>query len=334
MKLDTRVSRNIKIRVTDTIEFMTQHFYKTTIEDTIKELKHIKYQFITKLQNIFKKYNIYKDYGEINISKENHGFAMFLTNLNNTAIFNNMTYHFNFTLPTLLNEKCEILDMSTFRIVHCKAIRILQFMSPLLISKYGSSDILSKSDSNIFSKGSQRVAVSRYIGVGTYDTYLMNDGKQLVSKYGDLDISKIDYFWFNKYHNCSAYVTQKSIGFDFNYNKYKNHGIEFRIFEYFSEELLRELLEFFVYLFDHIYTMESIENPIYNELWNKLMVNIMKHGKDYILKNDEKQLYELLLNIKIDNQNSLLCLNEIMFKIKEKYINIGICSKLMIQNNS
>ena len=34
----------------------------------------------------------------------NHPFVSFMTNIGKYTIFNNMTYHFNFTLPTQLDE--------------------------------------------------------------------------------------------------------------------------------------------------------------------------------------------------------------------------------------
>lgn len=316
----------------DTIEFMTQNFYKTNVQDCVNELINIKKEFILKLRNIFENYKIFENYGTINFSNKNHGFAIFLTNLNNLAIFNNMTYHFNFTLPTKLNKDGNIEDMKNFCEIHGKAIKILQFITPLFIAKYGSPDILSNSDYSLFSKSSQRCAVSRYIGVGTYNTNNMTKGKLLVTKFQDLDVTKLPFFWYNQYYKECAYINPNIIGYDFNFNKFLNHGIEFRIFEYFPEEFLEEILKFMIYLFDHTYAVASIKNPIYNKVWNNLVFQIIKNGNQYVLNYKEIEMYECLLDIKIKNNNPTLCLNEIMSKMEEKYKNCGYYSKFMIKN--
>lgn len=88
----------------DTIEFITQNFYKTTVNKVIDELKTLKTTFISKVQQFFNDKNIFSDYGQINIARNNYGLAIFHTNSNNISIFNNMTYHINLTLPTQLNS--------------------------------------------------------------------------------------------------------------------------------------------------------------------------------------------------------------------------------------
>ena len=83
-----------------------------------------------------------------------------------------MTYHFNLTIPTELNKDGEIKDKIDFIKKHQRAIRLFQWLSPLFMIKFGSSDYLSHNDSSVnLTKASQRCAMSRYIGVGTYENW-------------------------------------------------------------------------------------------------------------------------------------------------------------------
>jgi hypothetical protein len=310
----------------DTIEFMTQNFYKSKINTVIKELITYKSEFIKKIKKIFKENNIFSEYGDINICKKNHGLCVFMTNLNGLGIFNNMTYHFNITLPTQLNEKCEIKDREKFIKEHSKAIKLLQYFEPLFIAKYGTPDFLSMIDDNFY-KGSLRCGVSRYIGVGSYDTDQMITGKLLVNNKEEISYSKNENWWYNN-EKANNYNKSNIIGYDFNFNKFKNHGIEFRIFDYFDENLLEEFLEFIIYLLNIIYE-KDIESPCLNKTWNNLVLEIFKKGKDYYLDEDEKKLFENLLNINIYNNNVINFLDEIMLKIKAKYYN-GFLNKYFI----
>jgi hypothetical protein len=92
----------------DTIEFINSNFYKQNINSVINELKKNKDDFINRFQRIFTKLEIFKEYGKIDFCRTNYPFVSFLTNKNHWTVFNNMTYHFNFTLPTKLDEKCNI----------------------------------------------------------------------------------------------------------------------------------------------------------------------------------------------------------------------------------
>jgi hypothetical protein len=84
-----------------------------------------------------------------------------------------MTYHFNLTIPTELNKDGEIKDKVDF-IKNTNVQCLFQWLSPLFMVKFGSSDYLSHNDTTVnLTKASQRCAMSRYIGVGTYDTDVM-----------------------------------------------------------------------------------------------------------------------------------------------------------------
>lgn len=321
----------------DTIEFVTQNFYKTTVEDCIEELIEIKKEFITHLQSAFQINNIFKDYGTIHIARINHPFAIFLTNDKHYTIFNNMTYHFNFTIPSKLNENAEIEDKDLFLKQHQNAVRILQWITPLFLPKFGSKDFLSCDSQTHVSKASQRCAISRYIGIGTYDTKTMKSGKLLQVDINELSNNENPDWWFKRFHQNSDYVLDAKndipkTGFDFNFYKHKNHGIEFRIFDYFDESQLTELLHFIVYLLDFSLS-KQFDIASENKLWNDFVLLVIQNGKDTILTPEIIQLYESIFEIKLPINDPISMYYYIYHHLKDKYKDVGYCSTRMIRNN-
>ena len=186
----------------DTVEFMTQDFYNATINDVISELTIVEKDFIKSLNSLPRE-GILKTYAPFQIAKRNYPFASYLTNLKNNAMFNNGTFHINITLPTKLNDKSEVADFELFTRQHKSLARAFQWISPLLVAKYGAFDPLceSKNNGDKYAAGSQRIAVSRYIGLGTYDTDTMPIGKILTEKRNNLE--NID--WYNSFHKYVDY---------------------------------------------------------------------------------------------------------------------------------
>jgi len=307
----------------DTIEFITQDFYKTNVKQVISELETIKTNFINEIKPIFP----FSEYGKIKFIEKNHPFAIHLTNINNVAMFNNGTYHFNFTLPTQLNEKGEIENKELFIKEHQNAIRLLQLFEPIFMVIYGTPDPFNNLSSK-FSKASQRCAVSRYIGIGTYCSNKMETGKLLNIKTNDL----IRNFWFNNYHKNSSYKKLEEIGVDINFNKHHYHGIEFRIFEYFPHALLEELLEFIVHLFDHSMEYETIHNIVETKQWNELMINCMHSGKNTNIPPSQMFLFNEVFGVNYRSMNIINFFNVIKLDLKKRYGNNGKCSLYMLNN--
>lgn len=316
----------------DTIEFMTQNFYKKTIQDVIKELVHNKKVFLDKINAL-----------NLPIAKEqlfhyplkNHGFARFTTNKNNLAIFNNGTYHFNFTLPTYLDDSGNLRNRIDFVKRHQKAIDVIQIFEPLFIAKYGSGDILCKlkKSSKRFPNGSQRVAASRYISAGTYDSTKMTTGKLLQEERATLEKKWPTYFWYNKLYKQIHYNKNEKIGFDINFNKFKNHGIELRFFDWFPEEDLEEALTFCVYLLDLSETVKKTENIQQSEAWNSLMYHALLEGKEYVLTKEEICILKknFKLKIKIKNRNIIAVYDVFLKYFKKHFKYEGPCSKYMLE---
>jgi hypothetical protein len=305
----------------DTFEITTLNFYKTNITQMINELELYKKDFIESIQKYQEKTNLFLEFGKIKIMEKNYPFAIHMTNLNNIGIFNNGTLHYNLTLPTELDNNMLVKNPVKFKKEHKEAIKIIQLFEPLLICVYGTTDYFSQlidwENANKFSASSQRCAVSRYIGLGTYDTDEMITGKILLTELSNFP----DYFWYNKYHEQSAYNKLEKIGLDINYNKHYNHGIEIRFLDHISKpELIIESFEFIVYLFD--LTLESefnLENPIKTKFWNDLVCNVMTFGKKYIMTFEELEYFEKILNIKIEEKNIVDVYYEIFSKLKTRF---------------
>ena len=310
----------------DTFEITTVNFYKTDIYQMIEELEKYKQDFISNVQKYQTDTNLFSDFGQIKIMEKNYPFAIHMTNLNNIGIFNNGTLHYNLTLPTELDDKMLIKNQDKFNEEHKEAIKIIQWFEPLLVPVYGTPDYFSQlvnyTNADKFSASSQRCAVSRYIGLGTYDTDKMTKGKILLTELANFP----DYFWYNKYHETSAYNKLEKIGLDINFNKHYNHGIEIRFFDHIPQpELIKESFEFIIYLIDLIFENNlKLDNPIKTRLWNDLVCNVMKYGKKYIMSQDEKKYFEKILDMKIDSSNIYDFYYEVHNKLKTKF---SICFK-------
>jgi len=313
----------------DTIEFNTLKFYNKTLQEVVGELSNNKKTFITELNDVFKKKEIFREHGDIKIMETNHSFATFMTNYKNITIFNNGTLHYNLTLPTELDENLQIKDVPKFLNDHKKGIKMIQWMEPFLLSVYGTPDPFAVMNNyphnHKFSKASQRSAVSRYIGVGTYNTDEMLKGKILSKPVSEIACNKLSFWWFNEYYKNNSYTKLEEIGYDINFNKHYNHGIEVRFLEHITEKMkLFEAFEFIIYLMDFILENNKIDtfgNPILDRTWNSIVLNTVIHGKDYELKKNEKELYEQIFNFKIRHKKLSDVYYEIYYYLLLKYNN-------------
>lgn len=308
----------------DTIEFNTLNFYNAKLNNMIDELENNKNEFVTNVNDTFKKLDIFSKFGKIKIMEKNHPFANHMTNLLNNTMFNNGTLHYNITLPTQLNSSGQIADFKSFTLIHSKAIKIIQWFEPFIIGLYGSPDPFSDKsvkDHNKYSKASQRCAISRYISIGTYDSDIMTKGKILACKVSDLICNDIDNWWFNNYYKQNNYNKLEEIGMDINFNKYSNHGIELRFLDHIPDSKdIFETFEFIIYLMDFIMDKSNdIQNPIVNRVWNQFALNVMIHGSTYQLKSEEKLAYEKLFNIKLNSLKLKDVYNEIYIYLITKY---------------
>jgi hypothetical protein len=316
----------------DTIEFMTQNFYKTKVQDVIDELALVEKEFMRALNSLPRE-GILKTYGPLQIAQKNYPFASYLTNLKNNAMFNNGTIHINITLPTKLNDKSEVANFELFTKQHQNFARVIQWVSPLLVAKYGAYDPLSESKTNgeKYAAGSQRVAVSRYIGLGTYDTDKMPIGKILTVKKDTLE--NID--WYESFHKKVDYKFLDNLGMDINFNKHFCHGLELRIFESLPISDIQDILNLLIHLADFSLTTEII-NPKKSKLWHKITENCVLNGKGYLIDvSDQNELFQLFeLSYLAKEPSSSLDIIEIITQhLYQKYKN-GVCVQCMINGDN
>ena len=158
----------------------------------------------------------------------------------------------------------------------------------------------------------------------------MANGKILQIKTNELDAS----FWYNIYHNNSAYKKLDQVGLDINFNKHYYHGIELRIFDFFENEndSLYNLLEFIVHLLDHSLEKESFIDFTKNEQWNEMVVNCMINGKKTYLPSSQMSLFNNMFDTSYNSMNIEIFYNLISSHLKNKYKNKGKCSKYMLNN--
>lgn len=285
----------------DTIEFMTQAFYCSKMEDVVEELRKAKERWLAGFVAGLEKLPREKLLQQIPIwPKHNYGFAIFASNRRNIAIFNNGTYHFNFTLPTYLDKEGNIADWPRFVERHRLAARMFQWLSPFLIAKWGSPDVFANLTKNrqigeTFPAGSQRLAASRYVSIGTYDTREMPTGKQLVESVETIQGNE----WRKQMYESPtcAYNLLEYVGFDINFHKFKNHGLEFRIFDWFSEERLGEVLRLLVWMLDASQDCRKISVPQRSAIWNSITRKAIWDGSSACMTEEECEKFGTVLGV-------------------------------------
>jgi hypothetical protein len=319
----------------DTIEFITQGFYKTRVDSVVKELIDTKIRFLKGVNDFLVKRRVHRDKGLLMYPPVNPGFAVFYSNPRNVLMFNNGTYHINITLPTMLGKKDEtglapLLYPELFKDQHRQYIRYIQWIEPFLVALYGTADPFSKKCQR-YSKASQRCAMSRYISIGTYDTVAMTEGKLLTVPLNEIRGSRLGYWWYKQYHMKSGYMPLDKIGMDINYKKHYNHGVELRIFDWFPENRLVDLSTFLVYLADASLCLPDVGEACMSESWNDFVVSVLDEGKDYKLPDTVLGMYEKIFGF--DFVGKTLTVETgfaYMFQSLKRVYKMGFCAKCML----
>jgi hypothetical protein len=260
----------------DSIEFITQDFYCATVDRCVEELRVSKQRFLAEIAPYFQKWFS----KTIAFPDHNYGLVSFFTTQNrNLGICNNGTIHINLTLPTVLENGC-IKDKAQFLKQHLAFIPYLQRLEPLLVACYGTPDVFSLLAEE-YAVGSQRVALSRYISLQTFDAAHPVHGKQLL-----MDRPKDPAFWQNVMTTKHPYCLNDKIGYDINFNKFKNHGIEVRFFDWFPEEHLADIIHLFILLAQHSQA-SSITPSIDQAKYSNLIYQCVTKGFSYRLSSEE-----------------------------------------------
>lgn len=285
----------------DTIEFTTELFYKSNINKIVNELGDRKELFISKLRKFFKEKNIFKDKGVIGYPYFNPGLNQFQTRLWSFVLFNNGTYHINITLPTEIKDRY-IVDQNKFIKRHQNAIKLIQWIEPFLIATLGSPDIFAcgankKSVQNgKYIMGSLRDGLSRYIGIGTYNSDKMEKGRIVQT-----EVDKVKpclnerQWWYNKLKRKMNYVfDDDKIGVDFNFNKHFQSGFEFRMLDLFPHEYLPKVIEVLLLICEHSTLYDYIPKPSNDYYWNNMVYQVLKKGHKVKLR---KRDYNKIIDI-------------------------------------
>jgi hypothetical protein len=329
----------------DSIEFVTKYFENRTIAESCKELRATKKLFLDKI-NESSVLN-----GKLNFPDYNNGLNMFMTNQENLVLFNNGTYHFHITLPSL-TEDSRIVDYNEFERTHANAIYLLQWFEPFFIATLGSPDIMgvisdTYSLDKKFTLGSMRNAMSRYIGVGTYNkampkgkilTYNVDDFRKLLKFEKEENI-----WWRDQIEADMEYEMLSEVGLDFNQEKMYQSGFEFRSFDEFPAEYLNDVLFGIILICEHSLNLPDVQWGHDSKAWNNLVFKTLKMGYATEINEEEKQeVLDLLqlLNPSEANYNTLksefeaiTLLDEFFFKIlavlHDMYKDNNICLDAM-----
>ncbi|OOV28850.1 hypothetical protein BXU11_02600 [Flavobacterium sp. LM5] len=311
----------------DSIEFVTKYFENRTITDSCKELKATKKLFLDKINES----SVLK--GKLNFPEYNNGLNMFMTNQENLVLFNNGTYHFHITLPSL-TEHSRIVNYEKFEATHANAIYLLQWFEPFFIATLGSPDIMGViSDTyNLdqkFTLGSMRNAMSRYIGVGTYNK-AMPKGKILTYKVEDfrklLRFEKEDNIWWrDQIEATMEYELLSEVGLDFNQEKMYQSGFEFRSFDEFPEAYLNDVLFAIILICEHSLHLPDVQWGHDSVVWNNLVFKTLKNG--YLTEINEAEKNEVLdllqiLNPTASNYTTLKSEFEAIIKLEDFFFKI------------
>lgn len=329
----------------DSIEFVTKYFENRTIAESCKELKATKKLFLDKINES----SVLK--GKLNFPDYNNGLNMFMTNQENLVLFNNGTYHFHITLPSL-TEDSRIVDYDAFEKTHANAIYLLQWFEPFFIATLGSPDIMGVISDKYsldkkFTLGSMRNAMSRYIGVGTYNK-AMPKGKILTYNVDNfrklLKFKKEDNIWWRDQIEAEMeYEMLSEVGLDFNQEKMYQSGFEFRSLDEFPAEYLNDVLFAVILICEHSLNLPDVQWGHDSEIWNNLVFKTLKMGYATEMTSEEKnEVLNLLQLLNPEDENySILkaefevitLLDEFFFKIlavlHDKYKDNNICLDAM-----
>ncbi|MNU68609.1 hypothetical protein D3C71_579780 [compost metagenome] len=277
---------------------------------------------------------------------------MFMSNQEHIVLFNNGTYHFHITLPTL-TENSRIVDYAAFEAKHANAIYLLQWFEPLFIATLGSPDIMQVIGKKYqldehFAGGSMRNAMSRYTGVGTFNK-VMAKGKILTYQVEEfrklLKFEKEENIWWrDQIESVLDYELLSDIGLDFNQEKMYQSGFEFRSFDEFPASYLNDVLLAIVLICEHSLNLPDVIWGHDSVVWNNLVFKSLKDGYlTEISDLEKKEVLDLLqlLNPADANFNSLKAefdaiglLDEFFFKILDilysKYKDENTCIDSMV----
>jgi hypothetical protein len=309
----------------DTIEFITEKFYKTNTENITNELKNTKKKFIDKFNDFKEKTHLWSELGKINYVLTHPGLNIFNSMPNKIVFFNNTTIHIHLTLPTKI-KKSLIVDKSNFNKVHNKAIKLLQWFEPFFICTLGSPDIMqyiyekNNPNNNYFSKGSMRATISRYIGVGTYNMEEMGGGKNITKKVDSLRPNGVKW-WRDMIKEKLQYnLPENDMGLDFNFAKHYQSGLEFRLLDGIPLENLKDVIDIIILICEHSYSYDNTIDILtcsVSQTWNNIIYKSMIDGYNANITKCEITDFLRMLKIDMFIDKEEILLEDFYYKVLE-----------------
>jgi len=316
----------------DTIEFITDNFYKINSKLAVNELDETKTNFLNKFNQFKKDTKLWQNHDAITFVTKHPGLNAWKSQPNKIVLFNNTTYHIHITLPTeIYNGK--IVDNNKFDIIHAKAIRLIQWFEPLFLATLSSPDIFGIL-SDDYTKGSMRGALSRYIGIGTYNTNTMIKNKILVAPIKDVKPNNV-IWWRDMVEQKLKYILPDTeIGLDFNFSKHYQSGFEFRLLDGFPIEYLKDVIDVLLLLCVHALSFSKLDDifiAMENQTWNNIVFETITKGYNATInKNQINELCELL-NIRIIHNKSDMLLENFYYLLLEELFRKYHNNKLLEQ---
>jgi hypothetical protein len=166
-----------------------------------------------------------------------------------------------------------------------------------------------------------------------YNVLDSNDRNVLAKRWPDNN-------WYDQLYAQINYKKADKIGFDINFNKFKNHGIEIRFFDWFPEEYLENVLRCIVHILDLSESLGSMpENPFSSTIWHELVYNSLLEGRDAVLKKGQFKIICDYLNICYFKPNHgpytySMIYDEISKQLEKKFGSRGPVSRYMIPRPS
>lgn len=283
----------------DSIEFVTENFYKATTRGVTEELARRRQEFLERFNQFCAEKQILAPHLPFSFVSEHPGLAAMMTQPHRLVPFNNTTFHVHLTLPTALHNG-RIVDIGLFQRMHQRAITLLQWFEPFFVSRLGSPDFLSVLFPSEYAGGSMRCAMSRYIGVGTYNPIDMQTGTLQTCPIDSVRPPAPIYWWRDQLEHQTQYIFPKhEIGVDIHYAKHFQCGIELRWFDGFPLDSLKRVLDLIVLISTyaqqiafHVHNVASRSQP-----WNDVVSKSILHGHTTRLSKEEQKEYLRVLQL-------------------------------------
>jgi len=229
----------------------------------------------------------------------------------------NGSYHITMTLPHKEN-----ISNSKFIKIHQNFCNQLQWLEPLLLTSYFTGDEYSPGTLNKRVRGSFRVMIIGWGNFAGSDVRLFNKGIGRYAKTPTYWRKGLKFIDSNKLKPCykPSVMAKKenaisSLSSDFRtfgstdpnrpmhresgVGMTKPNGIEFRIFDHFSDEHIEHLVNLIALIAENSRVKQTKDYVYENKIWIKEMHNIMKNGYKARLSQNYIKLLRNKLGLKI-----------------------------------